>query len=572
MQKLATFLRVAAKLTAKTFRAAGSRQPPCLKHFRNCPMRRTGRTRAPPCRRFPSAKAVRPRWIYSAEPAELIQFDGKPALEAVSGTGLERASNSDGDVFFHKATSTWYVLLSGRWFSAKSLEGPWTFATPSLPEDFQNLPEDVPYASVRSSIPGTSESAEARLKASIPQMARVSTDGSVKVDVAYSGDPKFEPIEGTSLSYAVNTNETVIRVGAKYFVLKDGIWFEGDSPSGPFVVAHAIPDEIYKIPPSAPVYNATYVRVYNTEPDAVWLGYTAGYLGGYLAWDALVYGTGWDYPDYWDYGWPKGYWPYYPRPLTYGVDAYYNPARGTFGRYGYAYGPYRGIAAGASYNPRTGTYIRGGVAAGPAGERGFIAAYNPRTNTGAIARGGTNVYGSWNSASVRHGSDWARASGGSVAGGGEGARWRTSDGNHGFIGQGRGGDVYAGRDGNVYRRDNGQWQKHTDGGWTPVQRPSADDAKKAGQHFATRHPDAANEINGNRQTSRALQQRRTVAPDHLGLDRAGRLAGNQRALADRTEFHPQFNGGRFDRGGGFGGAGGFRGGGGGFHGGMRSRR
>jgi hypothetical protein len=267
-------------------------------------------------------------------------------LEPVKGTALKWASNSANDVFHDEKGKQWYVLLSGRWFSAATLDGPWTFATPNLPADFQNIPDDAPYYAVRASVPGTSENAEARLKASIPQTARVSTDGSVKVDVSYSGEPNFQPIDGTSLSYAVNTNEQVIKVGDTYFVLKDGVWFQGASPTGPFTVAKAVPDEIYKIPPSSPVYNATYVRVYQTEPDAVWYGYTMGYLGAYLAWDTFVYGTGWAYDDYWDYGWAGGgYVPYYPRPVSYGVGAFYNPAFGTFGRYGYAYGPYRGIAA-----------------------------------------------------------------------------------------------------------------------------------------------------------------------------------------------------------------------------------
>jgi hypothetical protein len=337
-----------------------------------------------------------PKVIYSDVPAEMLLFEGEPKLEPVPDTKLEWVSNTTSDVFFHKDQKTWYVLVSGRWFSAASLEGPWTFATPSLPADFQNIPDDAAYYQVRASVPGTSESAEARLKASIPQMARVATDGSVKVDVSYSGDPKFEPVDGTSLTYAVNSNEQVIKVADAYFVLKDGVWFTGASPTGPWTVAKAVPDEIYKIPPSSPIYNVTYVRVYNTEPDAVWFGYTMGYLGAYLAWDTFVYGTGWAYPAYWDFGWAGGgYWPYYPRPLTYGVGAFYNPAYGTFGRYGYAYGPYRGIAGGAAYNPRTGTYVRGGAMAGPNGARGFVAAYNPRTGNAAFARGGHNVYGSW---------------------------------------------------------------------------------------------------------------------------------------------------------------------------------
>lgn len=503
-----------------------------------------------------------PKVFYSDKPAELVQFDGLPALVKVPGTALKWASNSSSDVFFNDSDRKWYILLSGRWFSATALGGPWTFATPNLPSDFQSIPDDAPYYAVRSSVPGTSENAEARLKASIPQTARVATDGSVGVEVAYSGDPKFEPIDGTSLTYAVNTNEQVIKVGDKYFVLKDGVWFVGLNPTGPFSVATEVPAEIYTIPPSSPVYNATYVRIYNTEPGAVWFGYTMGYLGAYLAWDAIVYGTGWYYHPYWAAGWTGGgYLPYYPRPLTYGIGAFYNPAVGTFGRYGYAYGPYRGIAGGAAYNPRTGAYIRGGAITGPNGAAGFISAYNPRTGNGVVAHGGSNVYGSWGTAGVKHGSEFARVNAGANANGAA-AQWRTSEGNHGFVAAGKGGDVYAGRDGNVYRKDDGQWQKHTDGGWSPVQRPTTDNLKNAGQNIANR-PGANG--GGVQNLANRPSRAQPIAPDNLGIDRAGRQLGNQRALQHQMfQRPPPQNFGGFHGGGGFGGGGGFRGGG-GFH-------
>lgn len=497
-----------------------------------------------------------PKVAYSDTPAEMIVFDGQPKLEVVPGTRLRWASNTTSDVFFHDGDRKWYVLLSGRWFSSSSLDGPWTFATPDLPVDFQNIADDAPYYQVRASVPGTSESAEARLKASIPQMARVATDGSVTVDVAYSGEPKFEAIDGTSLTYAVNSNEQVIKVGEMYFVLKDGVWFSGTSPNGPWTVAKMVPDEIYTIPPSSPVYNVTYVRVYQTEPDAVWFGYTMGYLGAYLAWDTFVYGTGWAYPPYWDFGWAGGgYWPYYPRPVTYGVGAFYNPAYGTFGRYGYAYGPYRGIVGGAAYNPRTGTYLRGGAIAGPNGSAGFIAAYNPRTGNAGFARGGSNVYGSWGTAGVKRGSDFARIAGGQTANGAA-VNWRNSNGNQGFITGRNGGDVYAGRDGNVYRKDDGQWQKHTDGGWQNITRPTTEGLKQHGQDFAARHPDAADRVKNQtradvpkpRPAQRQVQPR---APDYLGIDRAGRQIGNQRELGHdfgRRDVG-QFGGGQFRAGG-----------------------
>ena len=239
------------------------------------------------------------------------------------------------------------------------------------------------------------------------------------------------------------------------------------------------PEAIYEIPPSSPVYNVTYVRVYDTEPDAVWYGYTMGYLFGFLAWGTYVYGTGWSYPPYW-YNWPDyGYPIYYPRPATWGLGAYYNPVRGIYGRYGYAYGPYRGIAGARTWNPRTGTYARAGAAWGPRGSAGFVAAYNPRTDGAGYVAGGRNVYGSWKSAGVKRGSEWARVTARDDAGGGSTLRWNTSEG-QGFLHEGRRGDMYAGRDGKVYRNTGDGWQKF-DGGWQDVARPERGELLQRGE-------------------------------------------------------------------------------------------
>jgi hypothetical protein len=407
--------------------------------------------------------------VFSTDvPAEMLLFTGSPALQDVPKTSLQWASNTESDVFFDKAGKQWYVLLSGRWFRAPDLHGAWTFATPDLPADFKNIPEDAPYHAVRASVPGTSEAAEARLKASIPTTARV-TNGSITPTVAYAGDAQFSPIETTDLSYATNTTDTVIRAGERYFLLQDGVWFVSDTPNGPWQLAREVPEAIYAIPPSSPVYDATYVRIYDTEPDAVWYGYTMGYLSGYLAWGTYVYGTGWYYPPYW-YNWPGYAYPiYYPRPVTWGLAAYYNPIRGMYGRYGFAYGPYRGIAGARTWNPVTGAYGRAGAAWGPRGSAGFVGAYNPRTGAGGYVAGGRNVYGAWQSAGVKRGSEWARATARENVAGSSSLRWNTSNG-QGFIREGRRGDIYAGRDGNVYRNTGDGWQKF-DGGWQDVGRP-----------------------------------------------------------------------------------------------------
>ncbi|MBB4042060.1 hypothetical protein GGR34_003745 [Microvirga flocculans] len=411
-----------------------------------------------------------PKVVTTDTPAEMILFNGAPKLENVPKTSLQWASNTESDVFFDKSGKQWYVLLSGRWFRAATLDGPWAFATLDLPADFRNLPEDAPYYAVRASVPGTSEAAEARLKASIPTTARVEA-GSITPTVAYAGDAQFAPIETTDLSHATNTTDTVIQVGQRYFLLQDGVWFASDNPNGPWQLAREVPDAIYAIPPSSPVYNATYVRVYGTEPDAVWYGYTMGYLSGFLAWGTYVYGTGWAYPPYW-YSWPGYAYPiYYPRPATWGIGAYYNPIRGMYGRYGYAYGPYRGIAGARTWNPATGAYGRAGAAWGPRGSAGFVGAYNPRTDAGGYFAGGRNVYGAWKSAGVKRGAEWARVTARDTTTGGSALRWNTSNG-QGFIREGRRGDIYAGRDGNVYRNTGEGWQRF-DGGWQDVAQPKS---------------------------------------------------------------------------------------------------
>ncbi|MCR9134482.1 MAG: hypothetical protein NXI27_00685 [Alphaproteobacteria bacterium] len=403
---------------------------------------------------------------YSDKPAELIVIDGQPQLEAVPDTALQWVSNANTDVFFDTTDKEWYFLTSGRWFKTGDLQGSWRFASDSLPGDFQRIPDGQPYSIVRASVPGTSESDEARLQAAIPTTAQVDRK-TVTVDVTYYGDPKFERIKGTDLQYAVNTSFTVILVGNQYFVIYNGVWFVGSTPTGPFVVADSVPDDIYSIPPTSPVYNVTYVRVYSSTPEYVVYGYTAGYLWGYLAWNTYVYGTGWYYPPYWVYrpGFPPVYRPW---RVTYGSGTYYLPGRGTFNaHWGRAYGPYGGIAAGGIYNENTGAYIRGGAAYGPYNSGGFISVQGPAGNQFRAAIINGNVYHSWNGKGVTKTNNWARSRTQTTN------RWKSKTDKTRLRDTSRQkSDLFANRDGHVYRKENGNWQQHEKGKWRPTESTS----------------------------------------------------------------------------------------------------
>ena len=113
-----------------------------------------------------------PRVFVTQKPAELIYVDGKPELERIRGTGLEYVENTESNVFRQRATGDWYFLVSGRWFTAKQLSGPWTTVI-HLPAGFANIAPDSDKASVLSSVPGTVEARLAVLEAQIPQTATV---------------------------------------------------------------------------------------------------------------------------------------------------------------------------------------------------------------------------------------------------------------------------------------------------------------------------------------------------------------------------------------------------------------
>ena len=424
-----------------------------------------------------------PKVFFTERPSELIVFRGVPVYSPIPGTSLSYATNTDDSVFLHRPDNQVYALLSGRWFHAGNINAPWVYAGNGLPADFARISTGKPYSTVLVSVPGTQEASDAVLLAQVPTTAvvnRAAAEASVKV--VYAGEPKFVPIETTTMYYAVNTQNRVIRVGSAYYLCFQGIWFISVSPTGPWKTADTVPAVIYTIPPSSPVYNVTYVVVSNPTPTTVQTSYTSGYLGVFILGMAvgatIVYGTGYYYPPYIYYG-PR-YPIYYPYPYTYGVATYYNPYTGTYGVGHAVYGPYASAGTAAWYNPTTGTYGRAVTYQNAYGGHTYAQAYNPWTGTYAATSQGHNEYAQWGNSVVTNGNNWAEAqhytnANGSVGSfqtskGSEGAGFTTKNGNSGFVAKdANNNNVYAGADGNVYKKDsNGDWSKWSDGSWTPV--------------------------------------------------------------------------------------------------------
>jgi len=428
-----------------------------------------------------SAGAAVPKVFYSNVPAEIITFKGKPVYAKIPNTQLSYPTNTESNVFLHSGENQYYYLVAGRWFRARSLEGPWTFASADLPADFAKIPPNSPRSSVLVSVPGTDEATDAVLIAQIPNTVIVDkAKAEAEVAVAYDGEPQFKPIESTSLSYASNTQDKVIKVGDLYYLCFQGVWFMSTTPSGPWKTADSVPKEIYTIPSSSPVYNVTYVTQTTTTSGETEASSTAGYLGMFIIGAAvgvtIAYGSGYYYPPYYYYG-PYPYPIYRPYPITYGVGAYYNPHNGAYGVARGAYGPYGGVAGAAWYNPSTGTGGRAVGGCGVYGCAGAARAYNPYTGAYGATRQGSNAYSQWGSSVVTKGDKWAQTghysdSRGTVAGarGSEGGRVVGGSGQNGsgFVGQSGSGDVYAGKDGNAYKKTDNGWQQYENGAWNPV--------------------------------------------------------------------------------------------------------
>src|ERR1039457_3899872 len=252
----------------------------------------------------PSGSAASfPVVYHSATPAEIIVVGGEPQWTPLSGTQLSYASNTSSSVFKYRPTGAFYYLTSGRWFTATSALGPWTFATYTLPPDFAQIPPSGPAGRALASVPGTPEAEDAVLIAQIPTTVTVNpTEAAKEVKVSYVGEPQFQPIEGTSMQHAGNTPNKVSLVGAEYYMCYQGLWFVSSSAQGPWQVAQTVPQVIYTIPPSSPVYNVTYVTQVPASAGYVTSSYTAGYVGMFVAGAAvgaiIASGTGYYYPPY----------------------------------------------------------------------------------------------------------------------------------------------------------------------------------------------------------------------------------------------------------------------------------
>jgi len=462
-----------------------------------------------------------PEVVVAIVPTELIVTTGKPSWEAISGGEILYVKNTETPWLRDISTGNMYVLLSGRWFRAKTTEGPWTFVrADELPESFANIPPASPIGGIRTSIAGTVEAEEALLDARIPKTAAIKRS-EAKLEVKYDGDPKFKSIADTNISYAENTATQVLFINKKYYAVDNAVWFVAPKATGPWIVADEIPkDEIAKIPPSSPVYNTKYVHVYHSTPEVVYVGYTPGYMWSYPYYGVPVYGTGWYYPPYYYGG------IYYPRPYTWGLHVGYNSYTGwTYGvswsngflSIGVSWGGYYGGHYGGYY----GGHYHGGY-------HGPVIINNGNINIGNNINAGNrdkiadklSNNSNYSRDNIKNSDIYKRAE--------NSARNADRDGINNRLNKARESsnkqnNIYSDRKGNVVRRTDDKWQSRSNGEWKNDSR-----LNKADREFIKQAQDNRprtfnnNMINNNSTRSRSSNLNRDFQARQSGSNRLQR--------------------------------------------------
>ena len=187
-----------------------------------------------------------------------------------------------------------YYLVAGRWFSAPDFTGPWTFATPKLPEDFKQIPLEHDRSRVLASVPGTDQAIEAVLLAQVPQTARVNRTQMKAPAVAYQGAPQFEPIEGT-IAAARGQHRQGRHQGRRPLLLLPGRLVRGEGRHRPVGGRHDDPrgrSTRFRRARRRITSPTSSSKTTNDNDEWVTFAYVAGYTGLMIGWGCAVWGSG----------------------------------------------------------------------------------------------------------------------------------------------------------------------------------------------------------------------------------------------------------------------------------------
>jgi hypothetical protein len=85
------------------------------------------------------------------------------------------------------------------------------------------------------------------------KVSKTAKKAAAQAQVRYQGSPQFAPIKGTLITYAMNTSQTVLKIGDAFYFLfsyynpiarsTQDMWLVSASAQGPWVPAQSVPEK-----------------------------------------------------------------------------------------------------------------------------------------------------------------------------------------------------------------------------------------------------------------------------------------------------------------------------------------
>lgn len=191
-----------------------------------------------------------PRIIYTTQPSLLVLVDGMPILQPLI-QNYERVVNTRAVLM--QNTNSWdqgyYLHAAGNWYTAPSIEGPWTVDI--------SPPSDAPDALAAALATGQVDDAAPKTPLATPLTVYVSTTPTELLQS--TGMANLLSLPGSDLLYVANSDNAIFYDldDANYYVLVSGRWFKSPGLYGSwtFVPPGQLPSTFQQIPPDGPKAN-----------------------------------------------------------------------------------------------------------------------------------------------------------------------------------------------------------------------------------------------------------------------------------------------------------------------------
>jgi hypothetical protein len=229
-----------------------------------------------PAASLPSADSL--RIIFAQSPALLILIHGEPVYRRVTGTALQRVTNTEPLIVRDDDGGMYYLKIFDGWMEAYTLTGLWSAAGMDPDGVAQALKQAG--ANVDLLTGGGARGRGPRPRMDTMPLPTVYVSTTPAVLITTDGAPHFAPVDGTTLLYLTNTASLVLKepTDQELYVRVSRRWFRSWTTDGPWDYVPnkdlpgdfaAIPDRLLNKQVKASIGGTASVRDGSDEPSGI---------------------------------------------------------------------------------------------------------------------------------------------------------------------------------------------------------------------------------------------------------------------------------------------------------------